>query len=67
MVNRFFLGLMESITGPIFVVVTSNWWTRNEQSFRTAFWLGGTPVGRFVDSNFESHSANIVLCLSYRL
>ncbi|RSH89209.1 hypothetical protein EHS25_002321 [Saitozyma podzolica] len=56
MVNRFFLGIMESITGPIFVVVTSNWWTRNEQSFRTAFWLGGTPIGNFIGG-----------CLSYAL
>lgn len=56
MVNRFFLGIMESITGPIFVVVTSNWWTRNEQSFRTAFWLGGTPVGRFLISTLRNES-----------
>lgn len=44
MAVRFFLGLMESITGPVFVIVTSNWWTRPEQAFRTAFWIGGTPV-----------------------
>jgi ACS family allantoate permease-like MFS transporter len=44
MAARFFLGLVESIIGPVFVIVTSNWWTRREQAFRTAFWLGGTPV-----------------------
>lgn len=44
MAARFFLGLVESIIGPVFVIVTSNWWTRSEQAFRTAFWLGGTPV-----------------------
>lgn len=44
MAARFFLGLVESIIGPVFVIVTSNWWTRPEQAFRTAFWLGGTPV-----------------------
>ncbi|KAF7561745.1 hypothetical protein G7046_g2404 [Stylonectria norvegica] len=27
---------------------TSNWWTRPEQAFRTAFWLSGTPVGNFI-------------------
>ncbi|GJC84708.1 putative transporter C757.13 [Colletotrichum liriopes] len=43
MTVRFFLGLMESIIGPVFVIITSNWWTRPEQAFRTAFWLGGTP------------------------
>ena len=41
---RFFLGFFESITGAVFVVITSNWWTRDEQAFRAAFWLGGTPV-----------------------
>jgi hypothetical protein len=44
MAIRFFLGLLESITGPVFVILTSNWWTRSEQVVRTAFWLGGTPV-----------------------
>ncbi|UKZ74854.1 hypothetical protein TrVFT333_002524 [Trichoderma virens FT-333] len=43
MAARFFLGLVESVIGPVFVIVTSNWWTRPEQAFRTAFWLGGTP------------------------
>ncbi|KAJ5372706.1 major facilitator superfamily domain-containing protein [Penicillium concentricum] len=44
---RLCLGLVESIIGPVFVIVTSNWWTRPEQAFRTAFWLGGTPIGNF--------------------
>ncbi|KKP00143.1 hypothetical protein THAR02_07763 [Trichoderma harzianum] len=47
MAARFFLGLVESVIGPVFVIVTSNWWTRPEQAFRTAFWLGGTPIGNF--------------------
>ena len=41
---RFFLGVAESVTGAVFVIITSNWWTRQEQAFRAAFWLGGTPV-----------------------
>ena len=44
MAARFFLGVVESIIGPVFVIVTGNWWTRREQAFRTAFWLSGTPV-----------------------
>ncbi|KAF4437149.1 Major facilitator superfamily domain, general substrate transporter [Fusarium austroafricanum] len=48
MAVRFFLGMFESIIGPIFVIVTSNWWTRPEQAFRSAFWLGGTPIGNFI-------------------
>lgn len=46
---RFFLGLVESVIGPVFVIVTSNWWTRPEQAFRTAFWLSGTPVSISVE------------------
>lgn len=48
LVVRMFLGLVESIIGPVFVIVTSKWWTRSEQAFRTAFWLGGTPVSYFL-------------------
>lgn len=48
MAARLFLGLLESVIGPVFVIVTSNWWTRPEQAFRTAFWLGGTPVRTFL-------------------
>ncbi|OAA53988.1 Major facilitator superfamily domain, general substrate transporter [Cordyceps fumosorosea ARSEF 2679] len=47
-VARLCLGLVESIIGPVFVIVTSNWWTRREQAFRTAFWLSGTPIGNFI-------------------
>ncbi|KAF4966819.1 hypothetical protein FSARC_5534 [Fusarium sarcochroum] len=47
MAIRFFLGMFESIIGPVFVIITSNWWTRPEQAFRTAFWLSGTPIGNF--------------------
>ena len=55
-VNRFFLGFMESITGSVFVVVTSNWWTRPEQAFRTAIWLGGTPIGNSIGGGILSYA-----------
>ena len=47
LVVRLFLGMVESIIGPGFVIVTSNWWTPAEQAFRAAFWLGGTPVSDY--------------------
>lgn len=61
---RFFLGLVESIIGPVFVIVTSNWWTRPEQAFRTAFWLGGTPVRVIYSACFHAASLNLTI---YRL
>ncbi|CAH0051770.1 unnamed protein product, partial [Clonostachys solani] len=54
MAVRFFLGFLESINGPVFVIITSNWWTRSEQAFRTAFWLGGTPLTVLVHGNIET-------------
>src|SRR5687767_4832884 len=44
MAVRFILGMFESIIGPVFVILTSNWWTRPEQAFRSCVWLSGTPV-----------------------
>ncbi|KAK2776156.1 transporter C460.05-like protein 3 [Colletotrichum kahawae] len=57
MTVRFFLGLMESIIGPVFVIITSNWWTRPEQAFRTAFWLGGTPWDQFWEALRDPQTA----------
>lgn len=38
MVVRFMLGLFESCVQPTFVVLTSMWYTREEQSMLTALW-----------------------------
>jgi MFS family permease len=55
MTVRFILGMFESIIGPVFVILTSNWWTRSEQSFRSCVWLSGTPVsGSHVEYNPQS-------------
>ena len=53
MVIRFALGLVESIIGPVFVILTSNWWTRSEQAFRACVWLSGTPVSGLMSSTVE--------------
>jgi MFS family permease len=36
---RFFLGLLEAVISPAFIMLTSMLWTREEQSLRTSFWL----------------------------
>ena len=38
MVNRFFLGFLESAVAPAFTVLVTFWWTREEQALRTGLW-----------------------------
>jgi sugar phosphate permease len=38
MVNRFFLGFLESAVAPAFTVFVTFWWTREEQALRTGLW-----------------------------
>ena len=37
---RFLLGLSESAIGPVCIVMTSMFWTRDEQPLRMCIWLG---------------------------
>ncbi|KAJ9605304.1 hypothetical protein H2200_009961 [Cladophialophora chaetospira] len=38
MLNRFFLGFLESTVAPAFTVFVTFWWTRKEQALRTSLW-----------------------------
>lgn len=38
MTNRFFLGLIESGISPLFMLVTSKWYTNEEQVLRSGIW-----------------------------
>lgn len=38
MINRLFLGIMESAVAPGFTVLVTFWWTREEQALRTSLW-----------------------------
>ncbi|KAF5665259.1 allantoate permease [Fusarium circinatum] len=38
MANRFFLGLIEAGVSPLFMLVTSKWYTNEEQVLRMGFW-----------------------------
>ena len=49
-VSRFFLGVFESCINPGFVLITSSWWKREEQTARIGLWycangLIGGPAG----------------------
>lgn len=44
MINRFFLGVMESSIAPVFTVYVTFWWTRREQALRGSIWWGAAGI-----------------------
>ncbi|KAM0451073.1 hypothetical protein ACHAPV_010201 [Trichoderma viride] len=44
MLNRFFLGFLESAVAPSFTVMVTFWWTREEQALRNGFWYSCVGV-----------------------
>lgn len=47
---RTILGMLESAVTPAFVVLTAQWYKREEQFLRTAIWLGSNGLGLLVGS-----------------
>ncbi|KAG5366748.1 putative transporter [Yarrowia sp. B02] len=45
---RTLLGMLESAVTPAFVIITSQWYKRDEQFLRTALWLGSNGLGTVV-------------------
>ncbi|WVQ85413.1 hypothetical protein IAT38_007578 [Cryptococcus sp. DSM 104549] len=43
---RFLLGVLECTVTPIFVLITSNWYTREEQISRIALWFGTAALAQ---------------------
>jgi predicted MFS family arabinose efflux permease len=48
MTNRFFLGLVESGVSPVFMLVTSKWYTNSEQVLRMGFWYSSSGAVNLV-------------------
>ncbi|KAJ4137145.1 hypothetical protein NW768_002726 [Fusarium equiseti] len=48
MTNRFFLGLIESGVSPVFMLVTSKWYTNSEQVLRMGFWYSSSGAVNLV-------------------
>lgn len=44
MLNRFFLGFLESVVAPSFTVLVTFWWTRDEQALRSGLWYSCVGV-----------------------
>lgn len=47
---RAILGMLESAVTPCFVILTSQWYKREEQFLRTSIWLGANGLGLMVGS-----------------
>ncbi|CAK9436365.1 uncharacterized protein LODBEIA_P09230 [Lodderomyces beijingensis] len=61
---RTILGMLESAVTPAFAIITSQWYKKEEQFLRTAFWFASNGIGTIVGSaiswglykNAESYS-----------
>ena len=47
-VNRVFLGVFETCMSPILTVMIAQYWTRDEQPFRTSIWWCGSAIGSYI-------------------
>lgn len=43
-VARFFLGILESCINPGLILISSSWWTKEEQVFRVPFWAAANGI-----------------------
>lgn len=48
--NRFLLGLFESISIPLFSIITATWYRRHEQPLRIALWYGTNGIASMLGS-----------------
>lgn len=55
---RTILGMLESAVTPAFVIVTAQWYKKEEQFLRTAIWLGSNGIGIIVGSLMAYGLAN---------
>ncbi len=46
MTIRAILGCLESCINPAFIIISSQWWTRDEQPLRISFWYLGNSIGQ---------------------
>lgn len=53
MVIRFLLGLCEASMGPAWMLLTSCFWTRKEQPFRMACWLGCNGIASMLGAGIS--------------
>lgn len=47
-VARFFLGLFEASNNPVFTLLVSQYYTRQEHALRACLWWAGGPIAAFI-------------------
>lgn len=64
MINRFFLGFIESVVAPAFTVLVTFWWTRSEQVLRNGLWYGcvgvATAISPLINYGLGSIHGNLL-------
>lgn len=50
---RFIMGIFEAAIGPAWVVLTSMFWTRDEQPLRMCFWLGSNGIAQLLGAGIS--------------
>ena len=53
MALRFLLGFFEACIGPAWVLLTSMFWTREEQPLRMCFWLGCNGIAQLLGAGIS--------------
>lgn len=53
MALRFLLGVFEACIGPAWVLMTSMFWTREEQPLRMCFWLGCNGIAQLLGAGIS--------------
>ncbi|CUM51117.1 unnamed protein product [Debaryomyces fabryi] len=53
---RTILGMLESAVTPAFVILTSQWYKKEEQFIRTALWFGCNGIGQIIGAGAISYN-----------
>lgn len=53
MALRFLLGALEACIGPAWMLITSMFWTRDEQPLRMCIWLGANGISQMLGSGIS--------------
>ena len=71
LVCRFFLGVFEGVMNPAYILLTSQWWKKNEQFMRSCIWFGfqgfGTLVGAGIAHGLYTYRVGEHAFASWRL
>lgn len=71
LVARIFLGIFEAAVGPCLILISSQWYSRQEQPLRFSIWYCGVGVGQIIGAltsfGFQFVSNNAVSIANWRI